>query len=409
MLRSAEVLADGGYLRMAADLCETMLADDRIKTVVDQRTEALFGLDLSFEEGIGRLKKRAIKALEVEEDWWAAFPESELKLLRAWGLMLGVGIAELQWTAKGDRVVPRISVRSPRFLRWDWPTRAWRLTVARETGTTEEITIAPGDGKWIVYTPYGALRPWVHGAYRALSRWSLLKAYAIQDWGFYSERHGQGILVAEGADGSDEQRKQVASDLRTMARNASIALPRGFTLKLLEATAKTWETFQAQIAACDNAAAITMLGQNLTTEVTGGSRAAASVHEDVALVKVRFDEETTSTCVHDQALSWWALYNFGDAGLAPWPRWNTTPSEDLKEAASVIQMLGQGIASLQQAGIRVDAAKLGARFGVPMLPGPPDVAPASEVPASSGHDADGESESEADTDEDAPPATRRTG
>jgi len=47
MLRSAEVLADGGYLRMAADLCETMLGDDRIKTVVDQRTEALFGLDLS--------------------------------------------------------------------------------------------------------------------------------------------------------------------------------------------------------------------------------------------------------------------------------------------------------------------------------------------------------------------------
>jgi transposase len=123
MLRSAEVLADGGYLRMAAELCETMLGDDRIKSVVDQRTEALFGLDLSFEEGIGRLKRRAIKALEVEEDWWAAFPESELKLLRAWGPMLGVGIAELQWTPKGERVVPRLSVRSLRFLRWDWPTR----------------------------------------------------------------------------------------------------------------------------------------------------------------------------------------------------------------------------------------------------------------------------------------------
>jgi hypothetical protein len=74
--------------------------------------------------------------------------------------------------------------------------------------------------------------------------------------------------------------------------------------------------------------------------------------------------------VHDQALSWWALYNFGDAGLAPWPRWNTTPSEDLKEAASVIQMLGQGIAQLQQAGIRVDVEKIGARFGVSMSPTP---------------------------------------
>ena len=167
-----------------------------------------------------------------------------------------------------------------------------------------------------------------------------------------------------------------------MARNASIALPRGFSLKLLEATAKTWETFAAQIAACDNAAAITLLGQNLTTEVTGGSRAAASVHEDVALVKVRFDEETTSTCVHDQALSWWALYNFGDAALAPWPRWATDPSEDLKEAASVIQMLGQGIAQLQQAGIRVDVEKIGARFGVPMTAGVVSSIQPTQSPAS---------------------------
>jgi phage gp29-like protein len=416
LLRSAEILADGGYLRLAAELCEQMLADDRIKTVVDQRTEALLGLDLSFEAGIGRLKKRAIKALEVEEDFFAAFPEEELKLLRAWALMLDVGIAEIEWTPKGDRIVPRIRTRSCRFLRWDWPSRSWRLLVARESGTTEEITIAPGDGKWIVYTPYGSLRPWVHGAYRALSRWSLLKQYAIQDWGFYSERHGQGILVAEGADGSEEQRKQVASDLQSMARNAAIALPKGFALKLLEATAKTWETFQAQIAACDNAAAVTLLGQNLTTEVNAGSRAAASVHENVALVKVRFDEETTSTLVHDQALTWWALYNFGDAELAPWPRWETAPSEDLKESASVIQMVAQGVATLQQAGLRVDVEALGARFGIPLLPplpapaaanAPPGAAPPEDDAGAPGSDAPPASESPPSS-EDAPPDTKRS-
>ena len=36
-------------------------------------------------------------------------------------------------------------------------------------------------------------------------------------------------------------------------------------------------------------------------------------------------------------------------------------------------MLGQGIAQLQQAGIRVDVEKIGARFGVPMKPAPQQV------------------------------------
>ena len=43
--------------------------------------------------------------------------------------------------------------------------------------------------------------------------------------------------------------------------------PLRFSLKLLEAKSKTWETFAAQIAACDNAAAITLLGQTRSGRV----------------------------------------------------------------------------------------------------------------------------------------------
>ena len=49
LLRVAEWEADAGRLRLAADLWESMLADDRLKGVLDTRTDALLGRPLSFE------------------------------------------------------------------------------------------------------------------------------------------------------------------------------------------------------------------------------------------------------------------------------------------------------------------------------------------------------------------------
>lgn len=375
LLRAAEISADGGQLQLAADLCDAMIADDRIKAVLDSRTDALLGRSITFDEGIGRKRKAALKAIQAEEDWYASFPETELKLLHAWGVMLGVGLAEIVWTedpAHGGRVLPKLSVKNPRWLRYDYDARAWKLTVADEGGGTREITITPGDGKWILYTPYGAGRPWVYGAYRALSRWTLLKRYAIQDWGFYSERHGLGMLVAIGAEGTREQRQEIAADLRALGRNIGIALPKGFDLKLVEASANTWQTYKAQIDTADNGAAVTILGQNLTTQVNDGSKAATTEHGKVALGRTKADGETLSTTLHFQALQHWALFNFGDARLAPWPAWDTTPTEDLKDRAAMLQMLSQSVASLRQSGAPIDVRALLEEFAVPLLEGPPD-------------------------------------
>src|SRR5262245_35766096 len=87
LLRAARLQADGGSLRLAADLCEAMLADDRIQGVLRTRTRGLLGLKLSFEEGHGRRKKAAVRALEAEEDWWTAFPEDALGHLLDWATL----------------------------------------------------------------------------------------------------------------------------------------------------------------------------------------------------------------------------------------------------------------------------------------------------------------------------------
>lgn len=367
LIRSAEAAADSGNFRLAAELWETMLgADDRIRAVVDTRTDTLLGLPLSFEpSGDGRVSGAVVNTLDGKRgDWWYSFPESELKQIHSWVIGLNIGLAQIVWTKRDGRDVPRIHAKSPRFLRWDWPTRKWMLTVA-DGGGTKEIEIKPGNGEWLLFTPAGESRPWIHGAYRALSRWTLLKQYSLQDYGYYLERNGLGILVAEaqtvagqslpmanGASANKLNRQDIAADLQNLGANSAIALPPGFSLKMLEAQARTWEAFKTAIEMADNGAAVTVLGQNLTTQAGDtGAQGAASEHGKVAHGRTKFDNEWQSTGYRTQVLEWYAEYNYGSRELAPWPCRDVSLPEDEKAKAAVRQLNAQADATLVQGGI----------------------------------------------------------
>lgn len=323
-LKTARYLADGGTLSYAAELVDDLRADSRVAGVLPQRVNGLLGLELEFEaSGDGRRRGRAVRALEADEDWWQIAPEAELADLQTWGLLLGVGLAELVWTTNDrGRAIPRLRVWDPRWLRWDWMARKWIL----RTDDQGDVEILPGGGKWVVYTPYGASRPWSKGLWRALAKWWLLKGFSLTDWARHSEMHGSPIRVGLTPEGSQaEDREKYAEDLASLGSDTSIVPPPGYSLELLEAEAKTWEMFPKQIETANAELSILLVGQNLTSEVTGGSFAAAKIHQNVRDDLIRFDAEALATCLHDQVLVWWAEFNFGDPGLAPWPCWDTKP------------------------------------------------------------------------------------
>lgn len=323
-LTTARLIADGGTLSYAAELVDELRADSRVAGVLPQRVNGLLGLPLSFEaSGDGRRRGRAVRALEADEDWWAIAPEHELADLQTWGLLLGVGLAELVWTrSDSGRVLPRLKVWDPRWLRYEWQTRRWLL----RTDDAGEIEIIPGGGKWVVYTPYGSSRPWAKGLWRALAKWWLLKSFALNDWARHGEMHGSPIRVGTCPEGSQaEDRQAFAEDLAAIGSDTSLVAPPGYEVDLLEAAAKTWEMFPKQIETANAELSILLVGQNLTSEVTGGSFAAAKIHQNVRDDLVRFDAEALAACLREQVLTWWAEFNFGDAGLAPWPNWDTKP------------------------------------------------------------------------------------
>jgi phage gp29-like protein len=151
-----------------------------------------------------------------------------------------------------------------------------------------------------------------------------------------------------------------------MQAGSSIALPPGVTLDLLEADANTYETFVARKDAADLGVSVAILGQNLSSEVSGPVSTGATLHGRVMQVYIDADAETLSTCVHDQALVWWAEVNFGTRDLAPWPDWDTSPPEDEAARAAVLNVVAQAINVLSNAGAPIDVRVLLESYGVPL-------------------------------------------
>lgn len=367
LIRSAEILAQGGTLRLAADLVEELLIDDRINGVLSARTGGLLGLPMEFEAGMGRRKQRAIRALEAGEDWWQSFPEDQLSQLLAWGLVLGVGLGQMLWRYnEAGRVIGTLRVWNPRSLRWDWQARTWMLQV--DDGS--EIEIVPADGSWILYTPYGANRPWSVGLWRGLARWWLLKQYARSDIGRAGEFTAARIGTApQGATLVD--RRAFAADLQNLGGDTGICMPYGFDVKLLEMNASTHEIYVAQNKLANDGITILIGGQNLTTEVSGGSLAAAQVHAEIRADKIRSDDETLATTIHDQYLERWADLNFGDPKAAPWPLHETAPPTDTAALASTWSAAGDALGKWKSVGANVDLEAAAERFDVPLMEGAP--------------------------------------
>lgn len=361
----AEQYAEAGYLSLAAELCDTIMADDRVQGVLPVRARGLLGLPFSFERSARskRDHKRAEKALIGNDEWWRIAPDCVLAELNTWGILLGVGFAQKLWepavVEAASRVLPVLDVWHPRNIRKDPETGRW---IARTRGG--EVPIEDNDQRWVVHTPGSSKRPAAHAAWRAVSRWVLLKQYARSDWGVEGERSAgirtaipplvTGPIDPKLAEERKANRSALATALKELSRKASITLPAGWDLKVVQSAARTFETYRAQIEIANAGIAIALAGQNLTSEIKGGSFAAAQVHKAIANVLLRGDAEALSTTLHDQVLSQWAAYNLaGGESAAPWPSWDTMPPEDL--AAK-----GAAWSALVDAGTKAEAALVAA-------------------------------------------------
>lgn len=321
-IRTALRQLSTGYYDNASMLADAVLADDRVQAALATRVKGMIGLPLNFMPADDSDKAKQI-ASELQTDFWNMLPEHEAYQMMAYGLLLGACPVQLIWDTSDVPWKVKLEVWHPSLLRRDTFLREWKIKTGDER---QERTLENGSDKWFVFTPYGETRGWNSALIRAVAVPWLMKTYAQGDWAQYSEVHGRPIRVGKYPEGANKDDKEnFSEDLRTLGSDASIVFTDAFDLTLLEATADTWKSFEGLINWCDKSISIAMLGQNLTTDVSGGSFAAATVHADVKQDIIEGDSKVLSTHLHNHVFKHYVNFNYGNVDLSPWPEWDTVP------------------------------------------------------------------------------------
>ncbi len=343
---------DAGYFAGSARLVDAICADDRVQATMGSRLGGLFSQDVIIKPANDSAAAREV-ADAWAEAWPVCAPQSTLTEVQRWAIMLALSPSEILWDTEHPKYwQPYIKPWHLQHFSYRWDLR--RLQANTQDGPVE---VNPGDGRWFVHAPHGIYRGWIQAAVRALAVPWLIRLLARRDWSRYSERHGLPMLLADvPAMGDADQRKQFIEDLPEIGQEACIMLPVNvdgtkYDVRMLEAKDRSWESFKGLIESCDMSIVLTLLGQNLTTEVKEGSLAAAREHGDVKQTFLEFDEATLAEDVMQIARPF-ALFNFGDAELAPSTHWDISPIEDSVAKASVFVSFAGGLKTMSEAGYK---------------------------------------------------------
>ena len=229
----------------------------------------------------------------------------------------GFSATEIIWDTSGREWFPaQLKWRDPRWFAFDWisgeailvrtlsgeaiPVANERQTQPAHFGGRENgiyASMRPGIGLQPMTAPLAPYKFVTHfakakaglpirgGLARAAGWAYLFKNYVLKDWVTFTEVFGQPLRVGKYHAGASEQDKQAL--LRAVSRigtDAAAIMPESMVIEFTEAHQNgSAELYQKFCEYLDAQVSKAVLGQTLTTEMpsSGGSRAAAEVHEGV--------------------------------------------------------------------------------------------------------------------------------
>jgi len=393
---------DLGQFAQSGMLAEAMTRDDRVLAVLNTRVLGLLGLPRTIAASNTADRRRGKRvAAEVAEKFDQYAPSEIMATALRWAVPMGFALMEVLWYGDEDGWSFELRPWHPQFVYYRVDLRKYHVITG--DGIVE---VNPGDGKWFLYAPHGFYRGWMQGAVRGIAQPWIGKLYAFRDWLRYCEVHGLPTRCIMGPTGADEPEKDAMfNSIQTMGTDTTLFLPQGvnesgqsWDFKLVEAQDQSWQTFKNQEEMCEKKIAITILGQNLTTEVSGGSYAAAKVHGQVRQDYLEADARTLAQEFRRQVLRPWAAYNYGDPDLAPMLSWDVTPPDDRTGMATVVAQVAAAITSLAASAPEVDRRALLEQFDIPVLavedtpdaaPAAPDAAPGDPPPPDAAPEGEG--------------------
>lgn len=365
-LETAERLADNGDMSMAARLMRSARKDGILAGVLSTRTGGLVRLPKRFRGAPEIVSRLELGHQFVRSVFDEMLPPTELALLAADGLLLGVGVGEL--VPVEGRDYPVLVRLDPEFLRYRWVENRWYYN-----SVAGQIPITPGDGQWVLHTPGGRQAPWSNGLWRAVGRAYIRKEHAILHKDNWEAKLANPARVAVAPQGASEPQKD--SWFRAVMAwgvNTVFGMTPGYDVKLLESNGRGWESFDKTIEAQNTEMVIAVAGQTVTTDGGAGFQN-SDIHKSIRADLIKDTADGLAYTLNTQALPAYIVEHFGLEALEEPAvvEWDVTPPKDRNSEALSLQTTATAISTLTEAlaahGRQLDVAQLCARFAVPVL------------------------------------------
>lgn len=339
-VRSAIDSHDIGNFNQSGKLVDAMLRDTRVMACVNTLTFGILGLPFEWKWQDDTVTSQStdvftptpqdLDCLEITKKMWKKVMQSTVpSLLMKQIINMGFSIMsrnwELQYIDGHDEklYVPNLYIFHPSNTFYVSGMYQYGVnTYNRGTIFIDE----DGDERFQIVKHVDGERPWMQGAVRSVGFSWIDKSFALGDWRSYLGIHGNPLRILTT---NKEYSTPPEFDIEQFLMDLSIAqqygrpvqIPEGHTLDLLQAASANGTLFKDKLEDADSEISIAYLGQNLTTDVSGGSLAAANVH---SAVKQDYIEAyaTTINMAMQKLVTDFYKFNFPDTVKVPVPYFN---------------------------------------------------------------------------------------
>lgn len=368
-----------GQFQESGLLIDAMGRDDRIAAVRRDRRSGVLARNGDFAIHGTEDGKPTALSRDVESWWFDVLPDPVLGYLADMVVMAGFALARIRWDRTSVRRWAPMSIHP-----WHTSNVSWDDDVNRYVAHTTDgdMVVETDDANWLLLEADG-FRSHMAGSVRMLGLPYVMRGFNWRDWSRYNERHGLPLLVIKEPSGyGRKQRDSFFNSVRRMGSTGIIRAPQprmdaaggqqpGYDVEFREAKVGGSRTFQDFRRDLDTSIAVGYLGQNLSTEVQGGSFAAAKTHINVRGDIRAGDIEVLSTQLRRQLIQRYGEFNVRnfDPKSAPWPTWDNGPTQTREERAKTLDQASRGIAVLAKTRHPIDFAKLYEELDIPVMEG----------------------------------------
>ncbi len=363
-IESALNCADGGYMDLPGQLWKACKTDATVRGVLSTRTQGLVRLPLQYQgnqEMIDILSagKRSVRSL-----FDAMAPPAELAAIADDGIGLGIGVGEMV-EVKG-RSFPQFTRLEPEHLVWRQSESRWYYR-----SIAGLLPITPGDGKWVLHIPGGAVHPWQAGIYPAVGKAYITKLHASAFADNWRAKLANPARVAVNPQGSSEGVKQSwFQAVLAWGIDTVFGMPPGYDVKIVESNGRGAESFETAQDRADREIAVAIAGQVVTTD--GGSGFQNNdIHASIRADLIQSTADGLAYTINTQILPRWILERFGEPGFnhPVTVKWDITPPGDRKGFADANSAVASSISSLTDSlkpyNMVPDVELMLARAGIP--------------------------------------------